>query len=124
MLFAEIFSDWLDRALPASLPSGVRAFSFNLTNVYEKEYAIEVIGASSFDAANPDWACDETWQPVPRQIEIPSGALGMEWEDVQDSASKLVLEYLATGAKRNVLQSSEAVGIGFVDGDLHLLWRK
>ena len=124
MSFSTTFSDWLDRALPATQPPTVKAFSFNLTNVYGKEYAVEVVGASRFDESNPDWACDEVWSPTPRQIDIPSGALGTEWEDVLPAASKLVLEYLASGARKDVLKSSEAVGIGFVDGDLHILWRK
>jgi hypothetical protein len=124
MSFAGTFFKWLDVALPSSLPRGVQAFSFNLTNVYGNEYEIEVIGASRFDESSPDWACDEVWEPMPRQIEVPSGALGTKWEDVLQSASKLVLDYLASGAKKDILEAGRAVAIGFVDGQLHILWRK
>ncbi len=124
MKFHSTFSKWLDQAIPAALPKEVRAFSFNLINVYGKEYAIEVIGAERFDANDPDWRCDEIWEPSPRMIDIPSGALGVDWEDVLEAASKLVLGYLEVGAKKDTLKSSHAIGIGFVDGDPYLLWNK
>jgi hypothetical protein len=35
----------------------------------------------------------------------------------------VVTEYLAEGEKRDALKTTEGIDIGFVDGDLEILWR-
>lgn len=57
MRFQTTLFEWLDRSLPETVPTNVKAFSFNLTNVYDQEYEIEIIGAEMFDEEDEDWAC-------------------------------------------------------------------
>lgn len=122
--FSGFFCRWVDTSLSASLPNAVKGICFNLTNVYDNEYAVEMIGASRFDSNDPDWGCDEAWEAMPRQIDIPSGQFGKGWEECLEGISKLILEYLASGAKSQVLKSVQGIGVRFVDGDLHVLWQK
>ncbi len=95
-----------------------------MTNVYGQEYEIEIIGTDTFDEENEDWACEETWEPNQRSLEVPSGELGTHWEEVLENAKMLVAEYLNTGSKAGMLKSTEGIGIGFVDGNMELLWKR
>lgn len=121
--FDEFFCRWVDASLSVSLPNSVKGICFNLTNVYDNEYAVEMIGASRFDSNDPDWGCDEAWEASPRQIDVPSGQFGTGWEECLEGMSKLILEYLASGAKSEILKSVQGIGVGFVDGDLRVLWQ-
>ena len=40
-----------------------------------------------------------------------------------DLIGGLVSEYLENGLHRNLLRGTDAVGIGFVDGDIELLYK-
>ena len=123
MSFKTTFASWLDESLPNEIPHGVVAFSFNLTEITHGEFEVEIIGAESFDAEDEDWACDEVWEPSQRSIEIPEGEIGNQWEEVLDSMTSIVMDYLDNGSKSGMLKSGKGIGIGFVSGDLNILWK-
>src|SRR2546427_147259 len=57
-------------------------------------------------------------------FELPHEVVGSEWEKGLAAARKLLGSYVASeaaGALR--LRQSQAVSAGFVDGELHLIWR-
>jgi hypothetical protein len=123
MNFEQAFREWANRSLTEKIPAEVKAFSFNL---YETgvDFGVELIGASHFDVSDSDWACDEVFEPSQRRLEIPLAFSGEKWEQCLDNMRKLVSSYLNSnepGAK--VLNQAQGVGIGFVDGELHLLKR-
>ena len=62
------FADWLKGAFSAPVPSEVRAFCFNLFEPADlpEKFAVDLIGAPSFDPHSEDWACVEIWAPNPR----------------------------------------------------------
>ena len=122
MSFDTTFTKWLDQSIPANLPSDVRGFAFNLTEVVSGEFEVELIGAERFDADDEDWACEEIWEPTQRSIEIPSGAVGDGWEEVLERMAGMVMDYLSSGSRSATLKSADGVGIGFVDGNLKILW--
>ena len=66
---------------------------------------------------NDDWTCDEvfTTRDQPFVIECES-----DWELVETFFISLVNEYLSSGK----LKEYQAIGIGFVDGDLHILYAR
>ncbi len=85
---------------------------------------IELIGAGMFDENDPDWPCDEVWEPVPRNLFIPVGYSGENWESCLQRLRALVLkEFDADSPAARMLQSSQGIGIGFVDGDLEIIWK-
>ena len=45
------------------------------------------------------------------------------WKKAMELISGLVSEYLESGLHRTILLNTEAVGIGFVDGDIEILRR-
>ena len=109
------FFEWLDLILKNELNSEIKAINFNLYEDTDNKWSVELVGTFSFDKDNDDWACDEvfTTRDQPFVIECES-----DWKLVETFFIGLVNEYLSSGK----LKEYQAIGIGFVDGDLHILY--
>ncbi|MBQ9808130.1 MAG: hypothetical protein IJM55_04615 [Ruminococcus sp.] len=123
----EEFEKWLNDLLENNtIPDDAKAFNFNLYEESEEDsiYGVQLIAADRFDENDPDWACDEVWSSeedifcVDTSDEEDSG-----WKNAMDLIGGLVSEYLENGLHRNLLRGTDAVGIGFVDGDIELLYK-
>lgn len=115
------FFEWLDRILQTMpLPDEVVAVNFNL---YEESeglpFAVQIVGTVSFDAENDDWACDAVYSSEEDLFAFEAE----EWENALELASQWVSAYVEEGAFSALLKGMEAVAIGFVDGDLEVLYR-
>lgn len=125
--FDRAFRAWLDRALSEQIPADVEGFHFNLYEPAGEQgvkFGVEIIGAGTFSSEDPDWPCDEVWEPVERCLLIPLEYSGQEWEGCLEGMKGLASRYLASetpGSQR--LKSVRGVGIGFVDGDTETLWQ-
>ena len=113
------FEAWLDGALSVELPEDIAAFNFNLYEDGDNLWSIELIGASGFDAEDPDWACDEVFT---NREEPLSWSAETDWENVLETMTVYVEKYLEEGKYADVLKSYDAVGIGFVDGDITIVY--
>lgn len=126
--FEDDFTSWLNMALIEDIPTEVEAFCFNLFSPAGEEnviFGIELIGADRFDKSDEDWACFEVWEPKQRDIFIPIEYSTDDWEICQLKMKKLIQSYLSsTNTNINVLKQHKAVAIGFVDGNLDLIWVK
>jgi hypothetical protein len=126
MSYEEEFKEWFSASLAQSMPASVKAFSFNLFELPESsevKFGIELIGSSSFDENDPDWACDEVWEPRVRKISIPKSFSGSCWEQCLANVRALLLTCLSSEVAAEKLKSKLGVGLGFVDGDLEVLWQ-
>ncbi len=126
MSFEEKFTEWLNDCLSQPIPASVKAFSLNLfepAGIDGVKFGIELIGAGEFDEDDSDWACDEVWEPEERQISIPLSFSGSNWEQCLSNIRELAAGYLSSGAAADKLKSKLGVGLGFVDGDLEVLWQ-
>lgn len=115
------FNSWVDRILLEHAGAPVAGYNFNLYE-HENEFAIQLIGAKSFDASDDDWPCDEVFSSGEDLFEQPYSVVGRDWQSGLRSARSLVKRYLETGKHRGRLKASYAVGIGFVGGDLELVY--
>ncbi|MBQ6843066.1 MAG: hypothetical protein IJO60_00340 [Agathobacter sp.] len=116
----ERFAEWLDIVLDTDLPKDVLAFCFNL---YEEEYntwSVELIGSSEFDEEDADWACNEVFDSREYPCRWQEEA---EWEDIHNKIETFIRQYLFTGRFSEVLKSYQAVAMGFVDGELTILYK-
>ena len=113
------FAKWLDGALDTELPEDIAAFNFNLYEDGDGLWSIELIGASRFDAEDPDWACDEVFT---NREEPLSWSAETDWENVLETMTVYVEKYLEEGKYADMLKSYDAVGIGFVDGDITIVY--
>lgn len=121
------FEKWLDNLLENNdIPDETAAFNFNL---YEESaensiYSIQIIAADNFDENDSDWACCEVWSS---EEDIFCIELSDENDSSRNAAEKLITEmceeYLESGKYREILLGTKAVGLGFVDGDLDIIYR-
>ncbi|MCL2310612.1 MAG: hypothetical protein FWC42_10185 [Proteobacteria bacterium] len=128
MSFESDFNTWLAQVLEEKVPAKVKAFSFNLfepADIDNVKFGIELIGAGSFDEDDPDWAADEVWEPSQRWIGIPLEYSGAEWVICLKKVTSLLLNLIQSDVEAaKILRSKKAIGVGFVDGDLEVIWQK
>jgi hypothetical protein len=127
MTFEEEFLNWLQLGLQSDLPGEIKAFSFNLFEpalVDGVKFGVELIGAGEFDENDSDWACDEVWEPEQRQLNIPIEYSGENWEECLEKMKTLVKDILqANQGSVSKLKNVKGIGVGFVDGDLEIVWQ-
>ncbi len=126
-IFDEFFA-WLDGLFEENeMPAETKAYNFNLYDESDDEngniYSVQLIAADEFDESDDEWPCCEVWSSEEDIFCIDTSDEPDTGRDrAEDFISELVKEYLASGRYREILTSAEAVGIGFVDGDLTLLY--
>jgi hypothetical protein len=116
------FAEWVDRACSRQIPPEALAFSFNLAETSDA-FVMELIGSPRFDPSNPDWACDEVFEVRDPEFELPHSEVGREWEPVLQLGVTMVRRYLQDEGNAGLrLREAKGVGVGFVDGDLEIVW--
>jgi hypothetical protein len=120
---APAFEAWVNRALAQDIPEDVRALCINLYETGDA-FGLEMIGAPRFDSADADWACDEVFAYREDPLEIPAGRFDGKWDRCLAACTELLQGYLRSGAEAHRLESYDAVAIGFVDGDLEVVWKR
>jgi hypothetical protein len=119
----KLFSNWLNQVLEKNIPKGIKAFNFNLFEGEEETYDIQLIGSDEFDEDDFDWACTEYFTSgelfcyIKRTEEIEN------WKQGLNYITMLVQRYLDEGEDAQILKNASAIGIGFVDGDIDILYR-
>ncbi|MBR3354727.1 MAG: hypothetical protein IKG47_05145 [Oscillospiraceae bacterium] len=121
-MYSEIES-WLDNVLNTEIPDDTKGFIFNLYDDGDDNWSMEVVATSRFDENDPDWGCDELddfgTRDEPFSWEEHEG-----WETIQDKCSEIIAEYLSDGEFAGVLKQAEGVGVGFVDGELEVVYMR
>lgn len=114
------FYNWLENALK-KLPSDVEAINFNLYEDNGDKWSVELVGTSTFDENNSDWACSEiyTTRESPYVLRKKS-----DWKAIENLFTTFLLNYLERGKYAHILKECRGIGIGFVDGDLSILYKK
>ncbi|MGP3790671.1 hypothetical protein [Pseudomonas sp. B392_1p] len=112
---------WLDEVLSKALPKNTAAFHFNLYEGSESVH-VQLMGTDSFVGMTDYWPGNETFSTGEAVFEVPFENAGNEWSEWLDYLKRLVSAYIMTGNNSVVLRSSKGVGIGFVDGDMYVLW--
>lgn len=126
MVFDDDFKAWLTSSTSAGVPASVRAFSFNLYELQKdgSAFGVELIGSSDFDTEGSDWACDEVWAATPRMLAIPVAFSSHSWEACLEAMKRMVIAAVDENNTCKVLKTREGIAVGFVDGDLELVWQR
>ncbi len=123
----ERISEWLDdvleHAVETGIPDEVIAFGFNLYEDGDYEWSMELIGTSEFDADDEDWLCNEVTDFGTRE-EPFRWCQKAEWNEVLGDITCILKEYLNSGEHADVLKEKSGIGVGFVDGDVEILYIK
>ena len=109
---------WLDDVMQITIPDDVVAFCFNLYEDTNKTWTLELIGASSFDTNDSDWACDEVFTTRDNPLTWHDDK---EWQEVLMETIKILKDYLKKGKYGRALKERQGLAVGFVNGDLTLL---
>lgn len=120
------FERWLDKLLTENkMPEETMAYNFNIYEETEGEklYSVQLIAADEFDGENDDWACSEVWSSEEDLFFIDfSDETDAGWKRCLDVVSGFVKEYLASGTNARILLAHKAVGVGFIDGDIEIVY--
>ena len=115
--------EWLNNALEQEIPSGTTAFNFNLYEDEPNTWSMELVGTKDFDPDDDDWACYETTDLGTREEPL-SWEKEAEWDEILDEIVDALKQYLENGLHAEILKSYAGVGVGFVDGDIEILYSK
>lgn len=119
----QIISDWLDSVPLGEIPAEVVAFGFNLYEDAEDHWSVELVGTYQFDPEDEDWMCCEVTDFGTREA-CCTWHEKTTWMEIQKKVIAALNEYLEKGKYADVLKSRAAVGVGFVDGDVEIIWEK
>ena len=113
--------NWLDEILSKKLPDDIKAINFNLYEDVDNKWSIELVGTSTFDENSSDWACSEiyTTRETPYILVKKS-----DWKTIEKIFTSFLKNYLDVGKHSNVLKKYCGIGIGFVDGDLSIIYKR
>lgn len=114
---------WLNNVLGQKIPSEVKAFCFNLYEDGNEGWSIELVGTETFDPDDEDWACDEITDFGTREEPL-SWNEEADWNEVLSDVASILKQYLENGLYADVLKSCTGVAVGFVDGNLEILYSK
>lgn len=121
------FFAWISAALSRPMPEGTEAFHFNLYEGTDSVH-VQLMGTDAFiageDPATDYWPSAETFSTGEDIFEVPFSVAGPDWEAWLNTLTDLLNKYLAEGSGSDVLRNSKGVGMGFVDGDMHVLWQR
>jgi hypothetical protein len=121
------FFAWVDAVLTHPIPNGTEGFHFNL---YEGEDSvhIQLVGTEAFhpgeDPSTDYWPAAETFSTGENVFEVPFSVAGADWRAWLKCARELVESYIAQGTESKVLHDRKGVGLGFVDGDMYVVWQR
>ncbi|MDE6470343.1 MAG: hypothetical protein K2L19_04915 [Eubacterium sp.] len=115
------FDIWLNNILANPLSADIKAICFNLYDDGDNKWSIEFVGTSYFDENNTDWACNEVFTTRDNPFVL---IREYSWKDAENLFTEMVSKYLKDGKYANKLKAYTAIGIGFVDGDLNIIYKK
>ena len=112
------FEKWVASSLTAKLPKDVVALCFNLYDDGNGQWSVELVGTSSFDKDDSDWACNEVFDTRNNPLKWKYKG---SWKNVLSSVRSHLETYLKIGKHASMLSSQQGIALGFVDGELIIL---
>lgn len=114
------FNKWIDIVLEKDLPPETVAVAFNLYEDGDNNWSVELVGTSIFDANDEDWVCDEVFDTRDNPFEWNQDT---SWEEVLEEVTDILKKYLEEGKHADKLKMYQGVGVGFVDGNVWILYQ-
>lgn len=118
--YSDGFEKWLNEQMPKYNLDGVIAFNFNLYEDDGKKWSVELVGTNAFSENDSDWACCEVFATRDNPFTIEHSG---DFKEVLSVFKNCVVKYLECGKYREQLKYKAGVGIGFVDGDLEIIFK-
>ena len=116
-------SNWIDTILKTDMPDNVVAVCFNLYEEGGGEWSMELVGSDRFDLEDEDWPCYEITNFNSRKNPY-KWEMEYSWEEALAYMVKELRKYLENGKYAELIKSRTGVGVGFVDGNIEILYSK
>lgn len=118
----EKFNLWLDNLLLSNpLQDNFMAINFNIYDINEDTYDVQLIASSIYDENDDDWACEEIYTSGEDCFFMQKDE-NMDHEIALETVMEMVGEYINCGKFASTLKSGIAICAGFVDGDIDCIW--
>lgn len=117
----QAFVRWLDFVLSLEWPAETKAVNLNLYEDADFHWSAKWIGSSVFDESDDDWACHEVFSTREHPFTFVRNC---DYTEIERLFSSWLADYLKTGTYAARLKQYQAVSLGFVDGDLNILYRR
>ena len=117
----EQFEEWLNSVLDTGLPQETIGVGFNIYEDCNMKWSIQLISTDSFDEEDEDWMCEEIFSTEENLFTWQSED---NWEMILQQAMHLASSYLDKGKYANALKQYKGIGIGFVDGDTEIIYKR
>lgn len=114
------FQEWLNKIISAGLPKDIGAIAFNIYEDADSYWSVELVGTESFDENDDDWACDEIYTTRETPYRWKDEA---NWESVLDKVINAVEYFMENDCYSFKFKKYNAIGVGFVSGDLEVIHR-
>ena len=118
---------WLNAILQQVVPAEIVGVNFNLYEDFEpggeKSWSMELVGTGSFDKEDEDWACDEVCDFGTRETPF-CWRENAEWDMILEKIVQILRKYMSEGLFAGKLKQCDGVGVGFVDGNIEILYVK
>ncbi|MDE5583170.1 MAG: hypothetical protein K2J08_05655 [Ruminococcus sp.] len=120
------FADWLDNLLENNdMPENTRAFNFNLYEEEDEVYSVQLVACDRFDSDDSDWACYEVWSSEEDIFSVSaSDEEDKGWRAFLKFITEIICDYVVNGRYNNILLDSHGIGVGFVDGEVDIIYNK
>ena len=114
------FREWLDGLLEKTdIPADTKAFNFNLYEEEDNIYSIQPIASDRFDTVDDSWACYEVWTSEEELFYVDTSD---EDAKTRETFEKFATDMISDYVTQNDVQKRVPAGIGFVDGDLNIIY--
>lgn len=115
------FEDWLNKILDENAHIEGVAINFNLYEEEDMNWSIQLVSVSEFNEDDFDWCCEEIFTSGE---DLFSWQQNAEWEEILDISCDMIHKYLMNGKYSEELKKYRAVSVGFVDGDLEIIYKQ
>lgn len=116
------FSDWVSDVL-VEIPEETNAYVFN---IYEEDdaYLVDITGTTDYDDANESWTESINWDSGEELFIIPKEKFEGDWEEIHDTIAESLEALIEMDNElSDALCDSDAIAVGFIDGDLEIIWQ-
>lgn len=115
------FENWLDELLENGLPNDAVAVNFNIYEEEDNYWSVQLIASDRFDDMDDEWACFEVYSS---QEDLYYWESDCDSREAFEEVCGFIERYLEEGNFAEMLKSYRAIGAGFVDGELGIIFRR
>ena len=109
---------WIDDAFENYIPEEINVINFELREYDDNYWSIEMIRKNNLEE-DSDYAYDKVFKK-----EFRSWMQKATWEEILDEVITKTTKYINNGRFSEKVKSYEEIGVGFIDGDLTIVYKK